>query len=200
MVSEKLTQLPPSRLSTVFPTSILCIVYVKRFRLKGQIFVRQNYKSNSKIGKTKPAGVEGIPDGEKNRDAHKKGRLSSCLHQKAIIFAHTRQHKRLIGQIHITLDESTPCGFLALGRRVTRKSWGMSFAAGGLYSHVFLEVVVIDAFDQGSSILWSYIVSSCPVTGWYLISSLKRDYCKKQDVLTFTRFSVLQTLSKAPIQ
>ena len=53
----------------------------------------------------------------------------------------------MIGHKHITLDESTPCGFLALGRRVTRKSWGMSFAAGGLYSHVFLEVVVIDALD-----------------------------------------------------
>ena len=104
----------------------------------------------------------------------------------------------MIGHKHITLDESTPCGFLALGRRVTRKSWGMSFAAGGLYSHVFLEVVVIDMLDQGSSILWSYIVSSCPVTGWYLISSLKRDYCL--DNWTFTRFSVLQTLSKAPIQ
>ena len=72
-------------------------MYVKIFRLKGQIFVWQNYKSNSTIGKIEPAGVEGVPDGEKNRDAHKKGRLSSCLYQKAIIFAHTRQHIRLIG-------------------------------------------------------------------------------------------------------
>ncbi len=32
------------------------------------------------------------------------------------------------------LEERTPAGFLALLSRVTLKSWGMSLAAGGLYS------------------------------------------------------------------
>ena len=40
-----------------------------------------------------------------------------------------------------TLEDTTPCWFLVLGSRVVLKSWGMSLAAGGLYSQVFLARV-----------------------------------------------------------
>ena len=61
-----------------------------------------------------PACVERVPDGEENRYSHQEGRLASRLF--LFIFRWRLKLSRC------TFEESTPCGFLALGRRVTRKS------------------------------------------------------------------------------
>ena len=52
----------------------------------------------------------------------------------------------------LPFDDITPMGFLAFFRSVTRKSWGMSLAAGGLYSQVFLV--------RSSPVFMSCLISS----------------------------------------
>ena len=78
-------------------------------------------------------------------------RTSGC---RALRWLGTQQLRKKI-QISDSLlpfDDITPMGFLAFFRSVTLKSWGMSLAAGGLYSQVFLV--------RSSPVFMSCLISS----------------------------------------
>merc|ERR1719223_1696126 len=64
--------------------------------------------------------------------------LSILLESRALLIANRMLIAKSKAGSPVALEPRTPHGFLEFFIRVTLKSWGMSFAAGGLYSQVFL--------------------------------------------------------------